>query len=77
MKLYCIFDRVVGEYGEPFVSPKEALAVRRFNYVMQNAPMVSQDCQLYCLGEYNTESGVIVPNDRPLFVCNFGGVKDE
>lgn len=67
--IYAFFDRVSHSYGEPFVAVNKDVAVRRFQYVMSNSPMVAQDMQLYSLGEFDTDSGVIVPQSE--FVCNY------
>ena len=66
--IYVVYDRVAGSYGEPFVAQKEALAVRRFQYTMANAPMVKDDCELYAIGLYDTELGVIKAYEKPVFV---------
>lgn len=73
MKLYCIFDRLAGTFGEPFVAVKDELAIRRFNYVMQNAPMVSQDCDLYAVALYDPDHGVFPINEKsqPEFILRF------
>lgn len=66
--IYTIYDRVSGTYGEPFLAQKDVIAQRRFNYFMQNSPMVSQDCELYCLGCFDTECGKI-ESISPMFIC--------
>lgn len=76
LSLYAIYDRLAGVYGEPFVAQRDELAIRRFMYVMQSAPMVAQDCDLYKLGDYDTVSGVIYPCSqdnviRPVFVLRY------
>lgn len=74
--LYSTYDRVAGVYGEIFLAAKDALAIRRFNFVMKNAAMVSADCDLYCLGTYDSETGIIVGFDKPQFVSRYE-VTDE
>ncbi len=69
--VYAIYDRVSGEYGDIWLAKKEGLAVRRFNYMMANAQMVSSDCALYELGLYDSEVGVVVGHEKPKFVCNY------
>lgn len=68
--IYCIYDRVAGLYAEPFIIQKEELAVRKFNYIMSTASMVANDCELYCLGTYDSETGKIIPVS-PSFVCKY------
>lgn len=59
VRLYSIFDRVSGTYGEPFSALKDELAIRRFDYLMANSPMVASDCDLYFLGSFDTNFGTI------------------
>lgn len=74
--LYSIFDRVTAQYGEPFLSVNDATAQRKFNYLMSNAKMVANDCQLYKLAEYSSDSGELVSFNKPLFICNYMEVAD-
>lgn len=71
VKLFAIYDRVAGTYGEPFCAVREELAVRRFIYVMDNAPMVADDCELYCVGNYNMDNGRISTFEKPCFCCRY------
>ena len=75
--VYAIYDRVSGEYGDIWLAKKQALAVRRFNYMMSNAQMVSSDCALYELGLYDSDFGVIDSYDKPKFVCNYEVAANE
>lgn len=75
-KLYAIRDRVAGLYGEPWVSPRDELAVRRFDYIMSNAPMVADDCELYKVGFYDNTSGKIFPIE-PDFVIKYDKKRGE
>lgn len=67
--LYCIKDTLAGSYGEPFCAQTPALAQRRFQYLADNSPMVCTDLQLYKIGEYDTDTGEIMPCVE--FVCNY------
>lgn len=62
-KVYAIKDTKVG-FMQPFIQPNDAVAVREFgNIVNSGNSMVSanyQDMELYCLGEYNQDTGKIV-----------------
>lgn len=69
VKIFAMYDRVAHTYGEPFVAVKDELAVRRFNYIMSQSPMVAQDMQLFKLGEFDLETGLIVSSVE--FVCNY------
>lgn len=72
MKIYSIYDRVGGVYNQPFGSVSVGTAVRQFNYLMQNSPMVSADCQLFFIGDFDEDTGVFVPaGEKPDFICNY------
>ncbi len=68
-RVYSIFDRVTGLYGEPFIAVNEEMAKRRFNYLMDNSPMVNADCQLYYLGDFDSVNGTI--GGKVDFVCGY------
>lgn len=70
-EMYSIYDRVVGLYGEPFYSVNCDSAKRRFFYLMNNAQMVSSDCDLYFLGSFDNTLGKIDSLDSPKFICRF------
>lgn len=71
VKIFSIYDKVASVYGEPFTAPRDEVAVRKFNYFMSNAPMVASDCDLYCLGTYNVDSGIILAYDKPMFILRY------
>ena len=73
--VYAIFDRVAQSYGEPFLAQNNNLAQRRFNYVMQNSPMVANDTQLFKIGEYNTDTAILTSSIE--FVCNYTPAEDN
>ncbi len=68
-EMYSIFDKVAGVYSEPFLAVNGATAVRRFQWQMQQSTMVAGDCALYKVGEFNVDTGSIVP--CVTFVCNY------
>lgn len=71
--MYSIYDKVTGNYSEPFLAVNNATAERRFNYTMEHSKMISADCQLYMLGEFDSSIGVINAVDKPIFICNYDG----
>ncbi|WGL31481.1 nonstructural protein [Dipodfec virus UOA04_Rod_1098] len=79
LKLYAVFDRVAGVYGEPFVAKRDELAVRRFNYVMANARMVCDDCELYLIGYYTPDLGQLgmTSSGKAEFICKYQGGVNE
>ena len=74
-EMYSIFDKVAGMYSEPFLAVNEATAVRRFQWQMQNSTMVAGDCALYRVGDFDVDTGDILPGVT--FVCNYEVTKNE
>lgn len=77
MFIFTIYDRVSGVYSEPFLAVNQGVAVRRFNFLMQNSAMVKDDCQLYCIGVFNTLSGVVDSSSNPEFICSYSEVSSD
>ena len=71
LTIYAIFDRLASSYGEPFYAQNDAIAMRRFQYLMANSPMVQNDCELYALGGYNADTGSLTAFDKPNFVGRY------
>lgn len=71
MLLFCIYDRVAGTFSEPIAMLKKELAIRRFNYLMQQSPMVAQDCDLFLVGSFDQDSGCLTALAKPEFVCRY------
>lgn len=70
MEMYSIKDTVTGLYSQPFFAQNQAAAIRQFDYLMQNAQMVAKDCQLYFVGDFDSERGIILPDCPTSFVKN-------
>lgn len=71
MKLYANFDRVAGVYDAPIPMPNDSYAKRAVSEaIVHHKVSASQlsDFALYCLGDYNQETGEIVGEVR--FVIN-------
>lgn len=77
LKLYSVFDRITGLYEPPVAVYNEDMAIRNFNYSMSKSPMVQGDCELYYLGQYDTEHGILYPEASPVFVTRYSEVKDN
>lgn len=69
--LYSIYDRVAGSYGEPFFAVKDEIAIRHFNYLMANALMVAQDCDLFKVASIDLLNGHVDSPAAPVFVCRY------
>lgn len=71
LRVYAVYDRIASTFSEPLVFPSEALAIRHFNYSMEQNPLVSDDCMLYFLGYYNYDKGIFVSETDPCFVMAY------
>lgn len=63
-KMYAIKDEVAGEFGPVQVLKNDAVACRMFKNVMINEAKNNinpDDFSLYCLGDFDNESGSISP----------------
>lgn len=68
--IYAVHDSVVGEYNTPFLCNSQELAIRMIVVAAQRDDSVRtnpDDYTLWCLGEMDTESGVI-ESQKPTIV---------
>ena len=72
--MYALFDRKLREYGQLVQSNNDEAVKRNLrdgltgtNSIVEKHP---SDFDLYCLGEFDTESGVITPASVPKLVVN-------
>lgn len=74
LKIYAVFDVKASNYGQPFFMTQHGLAVRAFSDLAQDdKASVSkhpEDYKLYCLGEYDDNSGKFVSLSVPEFINN-------
>lgn len=70
--LYSYFDRKAHWYGAPFTAVNNDVAVRSFAGLIQDSPAraVIYDTELYKVGEFDGENGVIVPCQIE-FICDY------
>lgn len=60
LNIYCIKDTVVGEYESPFYMNNNGTAIRACsNSINANKIANAKDKQLYMLGVFDTETGMI------------------
>jgi len=69
LKIYSIKDTVVGEYQSPIYMANDGTALRAVTNAVNSAqenPVKENavDKQLYCLGEFDTDTGVIESDVR-------------
>lgn len=74
--VFAVYDRVAGRYGEPWLVNRDELAIRRFDYLMANSPMVANDCELYKLGVYDCIKGEFNVHS-PEFVVKYEPKRSE
>ena len=74
LKLYSMYDRKSGQYSQPFLQSNNATASRYFTYMcaLDVNKMIVGDLELYCIGTYDVCTGEIVPEIKPVFICNSG-----
>lgn len=74
MKLYCIKDDKIG-FNQPFVCANDLDALRQFQDTINRPPqngikstlaLHPEDFSLYCLGEWEQDTGAITPQQRLL-----------
>lgn len=71
--LYCIRDVKAG-FDFPFPERSDATAIRTFNYQINKVGtqfnMFPKDYDLYRVGEFDTDKGVVISDDIPILVVN-------
>lgn len=75
-KMYSIFDRVTGTYGEPFLAVNDEDCKRKTAYSMRNNPYKDDLC-LYAVGIFDVATGDISCPSKPEFVCNLNDCYSE
>lgn len=78
MKLYSVFDKVSKVFQFPCAVENDDAAIRGFAGLADSYKFFP-DLELYCVGSFNLETGVIFPFDVPSLVCSasqFPVVKD-
>ena len=83
IKVYTILDKVAGIYSNPFYLKSNAVALREISYLINEEKQPNmfntniKDKALYCLGDFNEETGIIKPLDKPEFIINLLDLKSE
>lgn len=64
VNIYTIYDTVAKECGPIFQAKNDEVAVRAFHGLIGDTPNVkATDYEIYCLGEFDTESRSFFPVD--------------
>lgn len=70
--VYSYRDRLVG-FGTPVLDQSDASAIRGFAYAVSNREGIMNfspaDYELYKCGEFDTDTGRLIPKDIPELVC--------
>jgi hypothetical protein len=72
-EIYTLKDIASGAYLTPFYTENFNTAVREMNHTLSGNNLVSEnakDFDLYKLGTYDTDTGMIEPIEIPTFVFN-------
>lgn len=72
MKMFCVRDSAINSFNNPFCAPTPGFAERSFRDEVnrEESPMHAhpEDYELYQVGEFDADSGVITPV-RPVSIC--------
>lgn len=60
LSVYSIYDKVAEVFNKPFTDINDATATRNFNASIENERH-KDDYELYCLGGFNDNSGMLEP----------------
>ena len=78
--IYSVRDAKTG-FLPPTTDVNDDSARRNFAYAFSKQDSLfvfaSSDYSLYKLGEYDTDSGQVVPNNPPTWICDAPEVKNE
>lgn len=75
--IYCIRDDKAG-FLDPFVDLNDATALRNFTFAMEKDTVMgvnNKDFSLYCVGTFNTGTGIIEAPDRPILLVDGSSVR--
>ena len=65
VNIYTIYDKVACEAGPIFQAKNDGVALRCFMSLMKDTPnIVPSDYDVYCLGEFDTDTRSFVPEDN-------------
>lgn len=68
--IFTIFDRITGSYGELSLETNVESAKRHFSLLCSKNPY-GLDFELYRVGDYDTDTGLIRSCSKPEFVCRY------
>lgn len=81
MKLYSILDRKSHTYGAPMMFDQDEIAKRTLKIALsenglgKTIALYPEDFEVYCLGEFDQETGEVLPDIK--FVTNVADLKEK
>lgn len=79
-KLFSIRDLKLGDFGKVVESPNLAVFMRELGEILSTDSMLSKFCsdyEIYEIGDFNEKQGIIIPREKPLYICSAQDVKDS
>lgn len=82
MKIYSIYDKASKTYQTPWVANHDVQAIREITRAVNDARpenmlyVHTKDFELYNIGEFNPDTGVITPDERLIAPCEQMTKKD-
>lgn len=77
LRVYSVRDIKADAFAPPFFLGRDEVAARSFSDAIHDPkhPMAShpEDYELYCLGDFDDETGRIEPAQNPIFLVNGNG----
>lgn len=74
VKMYSVFDRKVAAFAQPFYAVNDLVAMRCLKGVVSDHRSViatnPADFDLFCVGEFNDDTGLVTAITPPVCVCN-------
>ena len=61
MKYFSIKDVKADEFGDLMFAKNEEVAKRIFGQILSKNPYIASDLQLYCIGDFDNETGCFCP----------------
>lgn len=65
---YSFYDKVAQEYGPPFMAKNAEVAIRHFKKVVTANPFTASDLELFCVAEFDVNTGEVVTPKSPVLV---------
>lgn len=65
---YSFYDKIAQEYGPPFMAKNAEVAIRHFKKVVTANPFTASDLELYCVAEFDVNTGEVVTPKSPVLV---------